>query len=194
MRMRGYWQDIKRIPARRFTCGYCNSLVGSDRAYVALGDPSGGGALIVGVFICPNCNRPTFFEEESQIPGVPFGAPVPHVKPGVDALYSEARRVTATGAYTLAVMGCRKILMNVAVDKGAAEGLKYEQYVDYLAAQNYVPADGKDWVDRIRKIGNVANHEIPAITRDQAEEIVSFTEMLLRFVYELPGRVPKGKP
>jgi hypothetical protein len=192
----GYWQEIRRINARRYTCGFCNSLVASDRAYVATSDPSGGG-LNAEVHICPHCNRPTFFGDGVQVPGVAFGNPVPHVKPDVDGLYGEARKSTTVGAHTLAVMGCRKILMNVAVDKGAAEGLKFEQYVDYLAAQNYVPPGGKGWVDRIRKIGNAANHKIPSITKEQAEEILSFTEMLLRFVYELPGRVPKpakGKP
>lgn len=40
----------------------------------------------------------------------------------VHDLYDEARLCTSTGAYTSAVLTCRKILMHVAVEKGASEG------------------------------------------------------------------------
>jgi hypothetical protein len=54
----------------------------------------------------------------------------------------------------------------------------------------YVPPDGKGWVDHIRKKGNEATHEIALMTAADAEELISFVEMLLKFVYEFPARVP----
>jgi len=52
--------------------------------------------------------------------------------------------------------------------KGAKPGERFVDYVDYLDAKNYVPPDGKPWVDRIRKLGNGANHELPEMTPEQA--------------------------
>jgi hypothetical protein len=77
--------------------------------------------------------------------------------------------------------------MNVAVHKGAKTGLTFIEYVEHLSATNYVPPDGKDWVDHIRKKGNEATHEIVLMTAGDAEDLVNFTEMLLKFVYEFPA-------
>jgi hypothetical protein len=66
--------------------------------------------------------------------------------------------------------------------------------VDYLANAGYVPPNGKGWVDHIRKKGNEANHEIVVMSKQDAEEVVTFTSMLLKFVYELPGMLPQTTP
>jgi hypothetical protein len=78
--------------------------------------------------------------------------------------------------------------MNVAVAEGADKNLSFAKYVDWLAEQGYVPAKGRSWVDRIRKKGNEANHEIPDVERTDAEDVLSFTEMLLKVNYEMPAR------
>jgi hypothetical protein len=90
---------------------------------------------------------------------------------------------------TGAVLLCRKILMNVAVSKGAAEGEQFIKYVEYLDAKGYVPPDGKKWVDHIRQKGNEATHEIKRMWQYDGEKLITFTEMLLRFVYEFPAKV-----
>ena len=80
--------------------------------------------------------------------------------------------------------------MNVAVSQGADEGLSFVQYVDYLAKAGYIPPNGKGWVDHIRKKGNEATHEIALMAQADAEELIAFAEMLLKFVFEFPARVP----
>lgn len=84
-------------------------------------------------------------------------------------------------------MCCRKLLMNISVSEGAKEGASFGQYVTYLEENNYIPPNGKKWVDSIRKLGNEANHKIEFKTPKEAERILKFTEMLLRFIYEMPG-------
>ena len=79
--------------------------------------------------------------------------------------------------------------MNIAVAQGAEEGLTFAQYVDYLAAQGYLPPNGKEWVSHIRKKGNEATHEIRIMEREDAEELIEFSEMLLKFMYEYPARI-----
>lgn len=41
--------------------------------------------------------------------------------------------------------------MNIAVDQGAKEGLKFIEYVTYLSDNGYTPPNGKHWDDHIRK-------------------------------------------
>src|SRR5690606_5267436 len=90
-------------------------------------------------------------------------------------------------AYTSSVMCCRKLLMNISVSEGAKEGKNFTDYVNYLNDNNYIPPNGKKWVDSIRKLGNEANHKIEFKSQKDTQRILSFTEMLLRFIYELPG-------
>ena len=86
--------------------------------------------------------------------------------------------------------------MNVAVEEGADENESFAVYVNWLADKGFVPAKGRSWVDRIRERGNEANHEIPDIDRTDAEDVLSFTEMLLKVNYEMPARAasPTAEP
>lgn len=81
--------------------------------------------------------------------------------------------------------------MNLGVAQGAKAGESFIAYVEYLANKGFVPPNGKAWVDHIRKKGNEANHEIVLMGKDDAEELIAFIEMLLKFIYEFPNRVPK---
>ena len=80
--------------------------------------------------------------------------------------------------------------MNIAVEQGASDGLRFIEYVEYLANNGFIPPNGRTWVDHIRRKGKEATHENALITQADAEEIVAFVEMLLKFVYEFPARVP----
>jgi hypothetical protein len=113
------------------------------------------------IAICPKCNSPTFFQRHTrQIPSPPFGARVPHIDDNqVAVIYAEARQCTSSGEYMAAVMLCRKLLMNTAVQQGAKKNQSFQAYVTYLNDNGFVPANGKKWVDAIRQKGNEANHE-----------------------------------
>ena len=80
--------------------------------------------------------------------------------------------------------------MNIAVEEGAEADKTFAHYVDFLAAKGFVP-NGKPWVDHIRKVGNIAAHQIELMSAQQSSELITFVEMLLRFIYEFPNRVPK---
>ena len=190
------WKQLQALQNRRFVCGFCGDRVSSDRGYgVHINqDASGGQRNSGGVYICPNCEGPDFFPPYGeQLPSPPLGRSVTEVPQDLNKLYEEARSCTTQGSYTAAVLACRKILMHIAVDKGANDDLSFAKYVDHLAANGYVPPDGKNWVDHIRKKGNEANHEIVLMKREDADDLLTFTEMLLRFIYEFPARVRRGK-
>jgi hypothetical protein len=172
-----------------FTCGYCGNVVASNVGYSSNEHHS--------IRICPHCNKPSYFGQKNsgQIPGVAPGGEVAHLPKDIDALYREARNCVAVASYTSAVLTCRKLLMNIGVAQGADPGKSFFYYVEHLATQGYVPPNGRGWVDHIRTKGNEANHEIILMTKADAEELISLAEMLLKFVYEFPSRVPaKPKP
>jgi len=142
------------------------------------------------IYICPHCNRPSYFEDGRQHPSVTFGNQVKGLpSKEIEALYNEARRCTSVQAYTAAVLACRKLLMNIAVQKGAEERKPFIEYVEYLADKGYVPPNGKEWVDHIRKKGNEATHEIALMNEDDAKDLITFIEMLLKFIYEFPSKI-----
>ncbi|HWR59399.1 MAG TPA: DUF4145 domain-containing protein [Thermodesulfovibrionales bacterium] len=143
------------------------------------------------IHLCHFCESPTYFDENGkQFPGSPYGDAVKGIPvKEVEAIYNEARNCISVNAYTGAVLCCRKLLMNISVSKGAKQGLSFIEYVEFLAANSYIPPDAKDWVDHIRKKGNEANHEITIMNREDAEELVSFAEMLLKVIYEFPAAI-----
>jgi hypothetical protein len=185
------WIDKKEITGQSYVCGFCGRYVGPSHGY--LGEVHDGTRNVPNpkIYICPNCQKPTFRQGEEQVPAPVFGNPVSSMPTEVGSLYDEARRCMSVSAYTAAVLLCRKLLMHIAVEKGAEEGKPFIEYVEYLSNKGYVPPDGKGWVDHIRDKGNEANHEIAEVGIEDAKDLISFSEMLLRFVFELPSRIPR---
>lgn len=104
----------------------------------------------------------------------------------LERLYEEASRSFTAGAYTSTTMVARKILMVCACSEGAAEGLSFVKYVDYIL-DNVLPLPkAKSSIDSIRTIGNDANHSVAFVSRDDAIRAMSIVTYLLNSVYSLP--------
>ena len=185
------WNNRQEISGQSYVCGFCGRYVGPSQGYLGEVRDAPRNVQNANIYICPNCQKPTFHHGEEQVPAPVYGNPVSGVPTEVSSLYDEARRCMSVSAYTAAVLVCRKLLMHIAVQKGEKEGKSFIAYVEYLSDKGYVPPDGKGWVDHIRNRGNEANHEIAEITREHAEELITFSEMLLKFVFELPSRIPR---
>ncbi len=183
----GAWAYLQNLKPRRYQCGHCDCLVGSDSGYIKPAEIGEGAEYI---YICTNCNCPTYFNDYGQsLPGVRFGSHVDHVPNEINSLYQEARSCTECSAYTASVLACRKLLMNVAVNLGAGEGLKFIEYVDYLVNNGHVTQSCRSWVDQIRRKGNEATHEIALMSENDSKSLLSFVEMLLKLLYDFPNRV-----
>jgi hypothetical protein len=185
------WLHTTSVNSIRYQCGYCGSIVAPHIGYKHE-------YINYELLICPACEKPTFRDLSGMFsrvtPGVPFGSHVDFLPENIEIVYNEARRCMMIDAYTSAVLCCRKLLMNIAVSKGASEGKNFKQYVEYLDGKGYIPPDGKHWVEHIRDKGNEATHEIKPKSVDDAETLLTFIEMLLRFVFEFPSRIPKKDP
>jgi len=139
------WQNLVRLGPYSYTCGFCGRDVSSREGYhtgdgysVARGHPV--------LFICPGCNRPSYFERpgfSSQTPAPLIGNRVETLPPNIEATYNEARECTKVSAYTACVLVCRKLLMHKAVEQGATSGQSFIEYVEYLADNGYVPPTDK---------------------------------------------------
>jgi hypothetical protein len=185
------WVQALSLSNAKFVCGYCNTNVSSIKGYKLGVHGDGSGKQVGGIYICSNCGGPSFFSPNgSRYPMPALGNSVQHVPVDLNSLYEEARRCSSQNCFTGAVLICRKMLMNIAVEQGAAEGLKFIEYVNFLSDKGFVPPNGKHWVDHIRKKGNEATHEIAVMQEQDAKELVIFVEMLLKFIYEFPKLVP----
>lgn len=193
-KLSGVWYPNQQTVTNvSYTCGYCGKTAGPSIGYKCI---SRDNTNTFGyIYICPNCNKPTFkkYASDEQVPGELFGHNIEYLPPNIEQLYNEARNCISVNAYTSAVLSCRKLLMNISVTKGAEGGKKFAYYVDFLEEHHYIPPGSREWVDMIRKKGNEATHEIPSISKEDAIEMIEFTTMLLRIVYELPGKMMKHK-
>jgi Domain of unknown function (DUF4145) len=190
------WNNAGGMGPRGYACSFCDHRVGPNIGWYskAIAKPGGGHAQGY-IYICSFCGAPTYFDAQGgQFPAPTFGDEVASLPKDVSALYLEARRCVTVSSSTAAVLTCRKLLMHIAVEKNAPKGQNFLQYVEYLANQGYVPPDGKAWVDKIRTTGNEANHEIKIMSRVDAEDLITFSEMLLKFIYEFPAKVKQPVP
>lgn len=181
------WNNTAKIESLSFECGFCNNKVASEIGFFNNNRIDG---LTARIRICPHCSKPTFFLGSNKLPDISPGNDVKSVPEEVHALYQEARNCISISAYTASVLISRKLLMNISVSQGAKENLRFIEYVDFLAENGFVPPNGRGWVDHIRKKGNEATHEISLMDRDDATELVTFSEMLLKFIFEFPASVP----
>ena len=178
------WQNVTGLAPKSFECGHCGNKVGAHQGFVSAQAPQSF------IYVCPMCDKPTYIDPvQKRIPGARFGQDVAHVPTAISELFNEARSCCAFSAYTATVLLCRKLLMNIAVGLNAPENKPFIAYVEYLADQGYVPPNGKIWVDHIRKKGNEATHEIKVMTEQDAQDLIGFSEMLLKFIYEFPGKI-----
>jgi hypothetical protein len=137
--------------------------------------------------VCSSCKRGNVFNDylRERFPEVKFGPEIRGLPNDVSEAYDEARRSMSVNAFIGAELLCRKILMHVAVDKGAEEGESFQSYIDHLQTKGYITPTMKPWVDLIREHGNMATHNLDAVDQNRAEHTLIFTAELLRVVYEM---------
>ena len=164
-----------------YTCGHCNTKV--------------YGAVVCGYYkqlppikwlFCPNCGDGSVLAKNGNIyPGVLFGPNIEGLPDDISTAYREARECISFNAFTSCELICRKILMHVAVEKGAKEGDTFINYITYLENLGYITLPMKDWVTLTRKHGNKATHLLETPDKNRAESTLFFTAELLRLIYEM---------
>jgi hypothetical protein len=123
--------------------------------------------------------------DENIYPGIAFGVKLEGLPEEVEVAYTEARNCMTVDAYGACELVCRKILMCVAVEKGAKEGESFSSYLTYLGEKGFITDAMMGWVEIIKEHGNKATHKIEKVDKERAESTIMFTAELLRIVYEM---------
>lgn len=181
------------LPPKSYVCGYCAENISSGQGYrrtiYYFDDDEVRRVIYEFIYLCHKCQRPTFFDRSGdQFPGGVFGSNVESLPDDVRKLYFEARVCLGGNLATAAVLCSRKLLMHIAVDKGAKENKTFRYYVEYFSEAGILPASNEIWIDVIRDKGNDANHEIKMMDIDDGEKLLNFLEMLLKLIYEFPAK------
>ncbi|VDN49120.1 conserved protein of unknown function [Petrocella atlantisensis] len=164
-----------------YTCGHCGTYVSG--AVIAYTGPVGARAEWL---VCTKCGHGSYRKDNNIIyPGQVEGPSLTGVPEDVYEAYNEARNCMSVNAFNATELICRKILMHVAVEKGAEEGKSFAFYLDELESLGYITPPMKKWVDIIRKNGNSATHKIEEPNKGRAMSSLMFTAELLRIIYEM---------
>ena len=158
-------------------CGLC----GKEVAFVVVAQHA---TLQIQWLACPRCKHGSVLTGDKIYPRRIVGENVQGLPETINSAYIEARRTISANCYTACEMMCRKILMNVAVDKGAPKGKSFAEYIDYMVDAGHITSVMEPWVKKIKDNGNDATHEIHPPDLKRAESTLKFTLSLLRNVYE----------
>jgi HEPN domain-containing protein len=101
--------------------------------------------------------------------------------------YEEALDNLHRGKYETSVLLCGKALD--LSTKGMDAAWKLDQRLKKLAADGKITAAMADWAQEIRVDRNAAIHEDEDFTQKDAEDIVTFTEAFLTYIYTLPALI-----
>ena len=177
-----------------FKCPYCNKEVAGKKHNVIQSEfnaPVNHIDDIYYILECPNCHRPTIYY-------VPTGNTYPNGRAlrsvsslpnNIENIYNEVRSCISAECYTSAVILARTAIMHISVEQGADKNKSLVYYVEYLSDNDFIPPNGKLWVDEIRKMANKSVHDLELWKKEDAYKIGKFLMYLLIFIYELPAQV-----
>jgi hypothetical protein len=185
------WAGTLTLNPMSFKCGNCGLLVEPTQGLKSNSDDRGQHRF---VYFCTSveCRYPMLFIPSvdnkgrvtyDQFPSPPTSRAIEHLpKPEVDRLWNEVRDAAKSGAATVAVMGCRALLHHIAFNAAAgdddvsekqAANFTFQQSVDYLETNGFLPPNSRDWVDEVRKKGNVANHDLVLMDQNDVSTVTT---------------------
>ena len=165
-----------------FSCGHCDAFICVQKGIIY-------SASNYHITQCFKCGLPTIFTTNNKkYPPTRLPTTVKGLPDDIDKVYKEIKDCLTVGAWTATNMLARKLLMNVAVDKGADPNQKFFYYVDWMDSSEWNTTGLKLGLDRIRSKGNEANHEIKEVSKEDVEEIFELLTVFLQLVYEFPDK------
>ncbi len=99
------------------------------------------------------------------------------------------------GRYETSVMNCRKVIdiATKALMGDEAKDEKLSQRISMLFAKGKITEDMKDWAHIVRIDSNGAVHSDEEFTKEEAEQILGFTEVFLMYSFTLPAMIEKRR-
>jgi len=72
---------------------------------------------------------------------------------------------------------------------GVPDKITFFKRLEWLHKEHRITPDIRSWADHVRVEGNEALHDPEDFTQEDARPLRLFTEMFLKYVFELPGEV-----
>lgn len=180
-RILGTWNN--GILDTRYMCGYCQTNVLSKEGLKCSTIKSENARIA----ICPNCNRPTFFDltSDTKIPG---NRPqdikeISNLPEEIKIIYYEMLDSHANNCFTSVLLLGRKLLMHLACEQGAKVNLAFIDYVNYFVEENLIPKSTTKLTDKLREYGNEVNHKLHLANKEESNNIICFTNLILLNIY-----------
>ncbi|QAT13873.1 DUF4145 domain-containing protein [Brevundimonas diminuta] len=112
-----------------------------------------------------------------------------HVPPSVRKRFLEGEDAYHRKSWNAAVAMYRSALdIATKTFEGIPKGTFFKR-LEWLHNNHHITPDMWSWADRVRIEGNEALHDPDDFTEDDAKPLRLFTEMFLKYVFELPGEV-----
>ena len=146
--------------------------------------PKCEGALLAGQsFDPPSDLGPAERLWPSPLRALPYEAPAVLRKD-----FEEAQRCFARGDYTASAIMTRRFLEGLAVELGATKRDLFGK-LNELKQAGRIEGQLYDWATALRLVGNDAAHDVSRrVSRQDAEDVISFAEALADYVYIFQAR------
>ena len=163
------------------------------------------------ILYCRNCRQGIVVVEEQRVddrswrePGNGRGGAITwrgihwwpaadaHISPDVPVqiaqVFQEAVRAMHADCPRAAAVMARRTLEAITVDKGETKGVLADR-LKSLASKGVLLPTLADWSKEVRLVGNAGAHFDPinSVLKEDAEDLISFVQELLRYLYELPA-------
>ena len=193
------FDELRYFPDSRlvlpYDCGHCGMSVG-------------GRVVCYQVFPlviwlrCPNpdCSNGSVWNDEGLYPpplssSRTYTANVDGLPDNIAQVYHEARKAISVQMYTSCEVLCRKILVIVAVDKGAKkkDTWNHKKCIRYLVKKGYIDGMLTRMASYVRLTGDQSTHEMWSPSLERAEQTLKFTAMVLSDVYDAEREIVEPK-
>lgn len=190
-------QEGEAVPARK--CSYCRVITNFNRGqeFPWPGKPD----VFLSIDTCQLCGKGAYFRTGPG--GDPIQDRYPTVESEPDEELPEDVKIPLREAYhsmdeknwNASVTMARRALQE-AVDDFEAEGDTLYKQIEYLASQQKITPDLKDWAHEGRLGGNLGAHGTKQkkwAEEEDAEEVLEFTKWFMRYAYVLPKQLKERR-
>jgi hypothetical protein len=157
------------------------------------------GIIAQSILQCPDCGKLTIIEHPTRNNGYEefrvhpesddLRNSIKHLPGDVEQYYDDARRVLDAGVPDAAAVQLRRTLEAAAANFDVRER-NLVSSIRKLIAEGFVTKQFGEALDHIREVGNLGAHATDQrVDEVTAQRVMSFTTLLLRNLFEVPGEL-----
>lgn len=187
------YRGEKNIYDVTFMCRSCNKS-----GIAAVQATNVGGPLRVAQDNCRNIQIPSdnyWFEIIDIYPKITINSAPEDTPERAAKFFIESKDDFQRGRYETSVMNCRKVI-DISTKYLMGETVKdinLNKRINTLFEQGKITEQMNSWAHIVRIDGNGAAHSDEEISKEEAEQILGFTEVFLMYSFTLPAMIEKRR-